>query len=183
MKKPLLILTIILILLVVILLLVPTKKSSNDVSVVEVRSRLVMAIRQKGSYKDTADLIGKLYQFAQEKNIYIIGAPAFICHETTPEQIARADKEGIADLEVIFPVNQKLEDTDNIKFYELAGGKMAKILYRGPYNSISQAYNKLFSWLGQNNKKINGFTRELYLNDPAKVQPTDLLTEIYAPIE
>nr|WP_239451403.1 GyrI-like domain-containing protein [Methanosarcina horonobensis] len=35
----------------------------------------------------------------------------------------------------------------------------------------------------ENGKIITGPVREVYLNDPREVQPEEILTEIYAPLE
>ena len=60
---------------------------------------------------------------------------------------------------------------------------MAKIMHKGPYEDCGATYGKLFAWLQKNGKRMNGPTREVYLNDPREVPPEEILTEIYAPIE
>ena len=60
---------------------------------------------------------------------------------------------------------------------------MARIVHKGPYEECGPTYEKLFAWIKENNKKIVGPTREVYLNDPKDVSPEEILTEILAPIE
>lgn len=60
---------------------------------------------------------------------------------------------------------------------------MAKIIHKGPYEECAPTYEKLFSWIAENGIGIFGHVREVYLNDPQEVQPDEVLTEIYAPLD
>ena len=51
-----------------------------------------------------------------------------------------------------------------------------------PYEKSAPTYKKLFEWIAANHTKVAGPTWEVYLNDPRKVSPEEILTEIYAPI-
>lgn len=155
----------------------------GEVTVVEVEPQMVLGMRKHGKYQEISTMIPEIFEFAVEKGIEIIDTPIFVCHETTVEEVMKADEEGNADIEIALPVLEKGEDTDKMKFYELPGGKMAKIVHKGPYEDVGPAYEKLFMWIEENGKKITGFTREIYLNDPREVPPEEILTEIYAPIE
>ena len=94
----------------------------------------------------------------------------------------KANKDGTADVEIAMLVSKKIKAAGEIKYYELPGGKMAKIVYKGTYSKCGPTYEKLFTWIAKNKKRIAGPTREVYLNDPGEVSEADLLTEIYAPI-
>ena len=59
---------------------------------------------------------------------------------------------------------------------------MARIVHKGPFEQSAATYRQLFTWIAQQHKKIVGPTREVYLNDPRKVPPEEIVTEIYAPI-
>lgn len=80
------------------------------------------------------------------------------------------------------PIEEKITETEDIKFYELPGGRMARVIYKGPYESSGPSYEKLFGWIEENGKRLTGPIREAYLNDPREVIPEEILTEIYAPI-
>jgi effector-binding domain-containing protein len=95
----------------------------------------------------------------------------------------KAAEEGNVDIEIAFPIKDDIEETDDMKCYELQGGKMVKIIHKGPYEKCEPTYNKLYAWIKENGKKIAGPTREAYLNDPNEVGMEEALTEIYAPIK
>ena len=107
----------------------------------------------------------------------------FLCHEESAEASHEADRQGNADIEVVVPVSAGVQDGDEVKCYELPGGQMAKTVHKGPYDECGPAYERLFAWVAANGRKLVGPTREIYLNDPNEVAPSEILTEIHAPVE
>lgn len=157
----------------------------SEVTVVELGSQRVLGMRRKGAYREIAVMLPGVFEFAFSKNVQIAGYPVFLCHEITPEEVQKADNDGNADIEVAVPISGSVEITGNeeIREYELPGGKMAKIVHKGPYEECSPTYEKLFSWITEEGKRIIGPIREVYLNDPREVPPEEILTEIYAPLD
>ena len=144
---------------------------------------MVMGMRRRGKYEEIAVMLPKIVQFIMENGGRIQGMPVFVCHETTAEEIKKADSEGSADVEVAWPVAARMDGTDEMKCYELPGGKMAKIIHKGSYQDCESTYEKLLAWLARNGKAVVGPLREVYPNDPREVPQEEILTEIYAPIE
>ena len=122
------------------------------------------------------------YEYAASHGVKFTGPPIFVCHEKTVEDVMKADQEGNADIELALPILNVVKETDDIKCYDLPGGIMAKIIHKGPYEKCASTYEKLYTWIEQNEKTISGPTREVYLNDPHEVGIEEALTEIYAPI-
>jgi len=156
----------------------------SEVTVVELSPQIVLGMRKTGAYREVAVMLPRVYEFALNKNIQIVGYPVFLWHETTVEEAQKADKEENADIEVAFPISEVIEipGDEEIRVYELPGGKMAKVVHKGPYEECILTYEKLFSWVAEKGKRIVGPIREIYLNDPQEVPPEEILTEIYAPI-
>ena len=155
----------------------------SDISVVDVRPQMVLGTTKRGKYEQIPILLQKLFQFSVDKGIQIQGPPIFICHEKSAEEVMKADQESTALVEVAFPVADKADENDDIKFYDLPGGKMVKTVHKGPYEDCTSTCEKLYAWLAQNEKKITAPTREVYLDDPGQVPPEEILTEIYLPID
>ena len=153
----------------------------EEVTVVDVKPQLVAGIRKRGHYREIAELLPKLYEYATKEGAKFTEPPLFVCHETA-EEAMEADKTGTAYIEVAAPIAEKIEETEEIKCYTLPGGKMAKIIHKGPYDKCEATYNKMFAWIEKNGKKIAGPIREAYLNDPREVGVEEALTEIYVPI-
>jgi AraC family transcriptional regulator len=153
----------------------------SEVTVAKVRPQLVVGMRKRGTYAEIGPMIVKVCQYAAAHSAQIQGRPTFICHET-PKQAMKANEQSNADVEVALPVAREVECRGEIVCYELAGGQMARIVHKGPYEKCAPTYKKLFAWIAEHHKRITGPTREVYLNDPRKVPPEEILTEIYAPI-
>ncbi len=153
----------------------------GEVSIKNVRPQLVVGMRRRGTYAQIRPMITQVHQYIAAGGAQIAGPPTFICHET-PKEVVRANLQHNADVEVAIPVSTRIEDTDEVTCYELSGGPMAVIAHTGPYEQSASAYKKLFAWIAENHKKVAGPMREVYLNDPRKVAPEELVTEIYAPV-
>ncbi len=156
------------------------------VKVVDIKSQLVLGVRELGSHDKMRALIMKLAQYAAARGLEITGDPIFISHEAAKESAAGG--QGNEDLEVAIPINEKISSDEEsmetgIICYTIPGGKFAKILHKGPYENCGEAYEELFSWIKENGYRIAGPVREVYLNDPKDTDPQELLTEIYAPVQ
>lgn len=154
---------------------------NNEVNVVEVKPQQVLGLRKRGTYAEIGPMLTEVYKHALAGKVSLDGCPMFICHET-PKQAMKANEQSNADVEVAVPVAQPVQGSGDIRCYELPGGQMARIVHKGPYETSGAAYKQLFAWIAENHKKVAGPTREVYLNDPRKVPPEEILTEIYAPI-
>jgi len=136
----------------------------------------------KENAKEIAEMLASLFEYAISYKAIIVGHPLFLYHEKSVEEAKRADEAGNADIEVCIPIAKKVPENDEIKCYEISGGKMAKITHKGPYEESVPVYERLFAWLEENGCKLTGSIREAYLNDPKEVAPEEILTIIYVPI-
>jgi effector-binding domain-containing protein len=156
----------------------------DEITIVDVPNQKVIGMRKKGRYQELIPgMLQQLFPYITKfGNDVCSGPPMFICHETCVEEVLEAEKTGTADVEVAIPISRIIDETEEMRIYDLPGGKMAKIIHKGPYDKMDQAYEKLFNWIDQNGKSISGATREVYINDPNEVGIEETLTEIYAPI-
>jgi AraC family transcriptional regulator len=154
----------------------------EKIKIVNLGPQLVIGLRKRGHYREIAEMFARLYKYASEKGAEFSGMPAFICHES-PEEAREADKAGNAEIEVVTPIKERIKCNNEMDCYTIPGGKMAKIVHKGPYEECETTYNELFTWIKENNKRIIGPIREVYLNDPKEVETEEILTEIYVPIE
>jgi len=154
----------------------------HEVTVVEMPAQLVVGVKRTGHFSDMPKAMGDLFGFAMSQNAQFVGAPFALYHETSKEAIEKADAEGASILDIAFPIGAPIDEDGEFKVYELPGGKMARVVHKGPYDQCEPAYNAVFAWVVENGKSIVGPVREVYPNDPREVAPEDILTEIYVPI-
>ncbi len=91
----------------------------DEIIVVEVETQKVVGMRKKGKYELIAQLLPKVYEYAASHGAQFSGPPIFICHERTVEDVMKADKEGTADIEIAFPIQYEIEESQDIKCYDL----------------------------------------------------------------
>lgn len=154
----------------------------EEITIIEVPDQQVLGINRTGRYQLIPELLLKTYEYIEGAKIAIAGMPMFICHETCPEAVYEANEKGTALVEVVWPVSGMIQERGDIKAYILTGGKMARIIHKGPYETCESTYLRLFSWIGEQNLTIRGPIREVYHNDPRMVRPEDIITEIQVPV-
>jgi len=154
----------------------------EEITLLDVPPQQVLGIKKIGTYRLIPELLMKIYEFIDEKKLTIVGAPMFLCHETSPDAVKEANEKGTAIVEVAWPVAGTAKESGDIKVYTLPGGKMARTVHHGPYETCEPTYLKLFSWICEHHFQIAGPIREIYPNDPRQVNPEEIITEILVPV-
>lgn len=86
------------------------------------------------------------------------------------------------DVEIGFPVAQKLAGKGDIQSVNTWGGKAATCVHKGPYSDVEPAYTALIDWVKEKGLTPTGVAIEVYLNDPDVTMPDELLTQIVYPL-
>ncbi len=154
----------------------------EEISIIDIPSWNVLGMKQTGNYSLIPTLLFKLYEYAVTFNIPLAGPPAFICHETSPESVKEANEKGTAVVECVWPIRGPAQGGGAIWPYEVPGGKMVRILHKGPYDACEPTYLRLFTWMEERGLKVGRPIREVYLNDPHGIKPEEILMEIYVPV-
>ncbi|HNX18474.1 MAG TPA: GyrI-like domain-containing protein [Methanoregula sp.] len=154
----------------------------EEITLITVGPQQVVGIKKTGTYAMIPELLMQLWGFIEQNRITCAGAPAFVCHEISPEAVKEANNTGTAMVEVVWPVTGPAHGSGDISVYELPGGKMVRAVHHGPYETCEPTYQKLFAWICERNLHITGPVREFYPNDPRAVKPEEILTEIFVPV-
>ena len=141
----------------------------------EVKTLLIAGYRMKGKYSSVGDGF-KLLSKATGR--YINGKAMTLYYDSE-------FKEDDADFEPCFPV-RKGKSTDKISVRELRGGRCFTLIHKGPYETITGSYKKLFAYINEKGYKIKLPNREVYLKGPGMIfkgNPKNYLTEIQLMLE
>ena len=87
------------------------------------------------------------------------------------------------DVEIGFPVSQKLKGRGEVIAGEIPAGSFASCLHTGPYSEIKSAYQVLMQWVVREGHEATGVSYEFYLNDPNQTPPEELMTQIVFPLK
>lgn len=149
----------------------------------EVPKLRVLSKREKGTYEKTiGKLIGELMNCINhpdnQRNLVKISAPIMmLCYD-------EEYKENDADIEVAIPISGRITVEDPfMEVKTLPECEVVSVIYKGPYENIGVAYSKIYSYAAENNLKLIGPDRSLYLNNPNEVKEDDLMTEIQYPVK
>jgi len=141
----------------------------------EIETILIAGYRMKGKYPEIGEGFSKLgKKFGRHINGKALGL-----------YFDGEYKEDNADFEACFPI-RKGKNEKGISIRELKGGKCVALLHKGPYDTLSDSYKKVFSAV--NEKGYNKIlpTREVYIKGPGMIfkgNPKNYITEIQIFIE
>ncbi len=145
-------------------------EESFDIEEKEVETLLIAGYRMKGKYNEVGEgfkILGKAmgrHINGKAMNLYYDGEY----------------KEEDADFEPCFPV-RKGSSSDKISVRELPGGKCISLIHKGPYETFTESYKKIYGYVNNKGYKMKLPTREIYLKGPGMIfkgNPNNYLTEI-----
>ncbi len=144
----------------------------------EQKVQKVLSIRTKTTMEGLSNLIGESYMKIMNYMGELGEEPA----EAPYTAYYNLDMEDL-DVEMGFPVARVLPDKGEIKMGEIPPGRIVTYLYKGPYAGMEGSYNEMFKWINENGLEQTGVYYEYYLNSPAEVPESDLLTKIVMPLK
>lgn len=154
----------------------------QDITTKNIGKVKVLSKREKGTYEKTIsklidDLMSVIFNPMNQGKVQISGPIMMIMHDDEYKEVD-------ADIEIAAPISGEIVITDpSVIVRELPEMKVISAIHKGSYGEVGPTYDKLFKYVSENNLKISGRMRELYLNNPQEVKEEDLLTEVQLPIE
>jgi effector-binding domain-containing protein len=136
---------------------------------VELPPQPVAVVRGHVSPADLPEFLGRAFE---ESLTVLIGqgyAPA-----GPPFARFRPRGDGF-DVEAGFPASGGVSASGRVIGAELPGGKAAQVLYRGPYDEVTEAYEAGEKWLAKHRFSASGPPWESYLDEPDVTEPRTLV--------
>lgn len=138
----------------------------------------VAVISHVGPYSEAGRHYGEIAKWLREKQLAITGPPLgwfYDNPEEVPAQKLRSD--------VGFPFKGEAKPEDKIKIKKIPAQDVLYTIHKGPYREVGPSYTTLYQYAKEKGYIPIGCPIEIYLNDPAKVRESELLTEIQLPIK
>lgn len=151
-----------------------------DVSIKTVPARQLAVLSHVGPYQEIGQAfqtlyarIGGLGMFGQIRE----GVAIFY-----DDPMAKAPEELRSDAGVTLA--EGVAVPEGMEGRTIPAGKAAVVVYKGPYSGLPAVYDHLYSaWLPASEEEAADHpSYEVYLNDPTKTPPDELLTEIVMPL-
>jgi hypothetical protein len=124
-----------------------------------------------------ADAFAQLTETAERAGVHIAGPPRVHYRYREGDQIG---------FDLGFPIQPNDEDIARqagLKTGETLSGEALMHIHRGAYARLGEAYRRMEQNLGAKGLKGRGDLWEVYLNDPDKCPPQEVLTQILWPVE
>lgn len=142
-------------------------------SLIEQATEQALSVRTRCAVQDLPKVMGEAYgaimQYLMEIGENPAGAPFAAYYNMDMNDL---------DVEIGFPVAQKIDGKGKVQSSEIPAGKYATTLHIGPYSGVEPAYNALMAWINENNYTPTGIAYEFYLNDPSEIPENELQTQI-----
>jgi effector-binding domain-containing protein len=167
---------------------------SDAISVVELQDQPVVAVEKHASTIAMPIMMGKTYgrllRHIESKGTRMEGMP-YAMYKNVNWQEVTGIKGFWAKLKIMFhkwefdigmPVAQAIEGEGDIVAKAIPGGKYLKATHFGPYQGVSQTYDKMMAYANENNLNIGKYAFEMYINDPRQVKKEEIETEVFIAI-
>ncbi|QYH36787.1 GyrI-like domain-containing protein [Salinibacterium sp. M195] len=152
---------------------------SPEITVETVATKLVAGLEFDTTMKtlpaDMTAAIGDLIRNTAESHMTVAGPIiAVYGEEMHPNRSWKC--------EVCVPVAEAFGEHPTLRSHELPGGVVATTTHVGSYDGLKDTYNTIFSWFSEHRHTYAGPPREVYLNSPAEVSESELLTRLEFPV-
>lgn len=148
-----------------------------EVLVKTVEPQQVAAVRGiTPTYSEQHNVWQTLFSYLAGKPISFTGACITVYYDD-------GYKERDVDLEVCQPFSGGLTSGQGVAVKTLPGGPFASTLHRGSYDTLSDAYQVLLTWIPTNGYRVTGPAREVYLHQGDSRQSPENVVEVQFPIE
>lgn len=157
--------------------------SEQDMFTVTIRDTApvrLAALRHYGHYLEIGPVFGRLYAWATGRDLMGPGTRALGIYYSDTNALPPAEWKSDACISV----DPEVTGDENVRIIDLAGGRHAVLLHKGPYAELHKAYNWLFgTWLPASGEEpADRPCFEEYLNNPQGIPPEEWLTEINLPL-
>lgn len=151
-----------------------------DVEYRKTKPLRLAALRHRGPYMEIGSAFERLFAWAGGRGLLAPGTRCIGVYYGDACGVPAADL--VSD--ACIAVGPEVEGDGDVRIIELAGGRHAVIVHKGPYSELERAYSWLYrSWLPQSGlEAADRPCFEDYVNDPRSLPPSEWLTEIYLPL-
>ncbi|MCT9000220.1 AraC family transcriptional regulator [Chelativorans intermedius] len=152
----------------------------SSVTIKTLEPQTVAAIRHVGPYMEIGQAFDRLIALAAGHGLMGPDTRSFGIYyddpSATPPEECRSD--------ACLTVGKTDPLPEGLKRMEIAGGRYASLLHKGPYAELHKAYAWLYGvWLPESGEEpANQPVVEEYLNNPRALPPAEWLTEILLPL-
>lgn len=141
----------------------------------------VAYLEMHGAFSQIPQALGRLYGWVQERSLVPGGMPRAVYY-TIPEQVPEEAAFWEVQAPLIGDAEDQVPDESGLGIKHIGPETHAVAVHTGPYETIGPVYSELGAWVEDQGFRMAGAPLEVYLSDPAKVPPSEYVTEIRFPV-
>lgn len=147
----------------------------------QIDSHQIIYVRAVGAYKNVGSAWGSVCEFAGRKGLLGPQSLMFGLSYDDPDHT----EESKLRYDACIVIDNDIKPEGEVGVKTTYGGKYAVFRHEGSYENLSRSYNDIFrNWLPESGFEVaDAPPMEIYLNDPEKVKPEELRTEICIPVK
>jgi effector-binding domain-containing protein len=157
---------------------------STDIKVTikQTKPLTVASLSIKGPYSQISEAFNRLYKTIGEKGFRPSGPPRGV-YFNAPGMVP--DDQLLWELRspVVGKVSLSEPDEHGFAIKQADAARVAATKHQGPFDTVGETYIALTEWITQNGYEIVGPPEEVYLSNPAKTSPAQLITEVRFPVK
>lgn len=144
----------------------------------DVDEKLALMIKKTTSVQDMPNVLGECYGEIMQY-VHKINAKEPL------ESFVIYNNMNMSNLEIDvgFTIPEKLPGRDHIKMSSIPAGRYAIALHEGPYENLTETYDKLTAYVKEKELEVDNWVYEVYLNNPMDNPDEQPRTMIYFPIK
>ncbi len=159
------------------------RNEPDDVVVHQIGPRTVASLHRTGSFDQIPAAIERLVGWLGERSLETSGPPG-TRYFVDPRTVSEDAYEWAAFVELRQP--RGADDVvpsaeDEVEIRALPATEVASTVHRGPYETVSESYDRIQSWAEARGWEPSGPGEELYLSEP-DTAPSEQLTEVRMPV-
>jgi effector-binding domain-containing protein len=135
----------------------------------------------RGPYEQAPDGYGSLYQWVEHYGLKPTGMPEAL-YLTIPDVTPEAEAEWELWAPIAGGAGETGPDEQGFGVKRIEPEVVASDVHKGPYQSVREVYDRLFSWIEEHGYQVVGPPREIYYSDPEEVPPEEHVTEVQMPV-
>lgn len=166
-----------------VLLLLPNsiRRLNMNVDIVNLDDIPIAFVPHRGSYDDIHEAFQRIIGWASLKGFMRDDTLTLGRYYDDPDSVT----ESALRSEACVAVPDGIEASDGVELGTMSGGTYAKVVYKGPYENMKEAYDFIYgSWMPESGRDAEDRPCvEFYLNSPEDTAPEDLIAEIYIPLK
>jgi AraC family transcriptional regulator len=148
----------------------------SGIELTTTKAQAAVSIREKVNVRDIPQAMGRMLGelVTLMGQVQIVGPPFAYYHSWSSEEV---------DFECGFPIAGEFKPHGKFRAITLPSVKAVVAMHVGPYDKLVESYTKMDQWMKANGHTPADYMWEFYLNDPNKVPPEQLMTQLIWPIK